>query len=71
MIWYLDGKEIFSRDNDYFKTALHIMFDCEIMENWVGLPDTADLPTTFHIDYLRVWRPEDQSYPKAKGSWDE
>jgi hypothetical protein len=32
------------------------MFDCEIMEGWVGLPDPADLPDTFYIDYLRVWR---------------
>ena len=70
MKWYLDGIEIFSRDNDYFKTALHIMFDCEIMENWVGLPDPADLPATFYIDYLRVWRSKDEHFPKAKGFWD-
>jgi beta-glucanase (GH16 family) len=67
MRWFLDGKEIFFRDNDYFTTALHIMFDCEIMENWVGLPDPDDLPATFYIDYLRVWRSEDHPFPKAKG----
>jgi beta-glucanase (GH16 family) len=56
MKWFVDGKEVFARDNDFYTTALHIMFDCEIMEGWVGLPDTADLPDTFNIDYLRVWR---------------
>jgi len=67
MKWFLDGKEVFSRDNDYFTTALHIMFDCEIMEGWVGLPDPADLPATFFIDYLRVWKSKDLPYPMIKG----
>ena len=67
MKWYVDGKEVFARDNDYFSTALHIMFDCEIMQGWVGLPDPADLPATFEIDYLRVWRQKDMPYPRAPG----
>lgn len=67
MKWFVDGREVFARDNDYFHTALHIMFDCEIMRDWVGLPDPADLPSTFAIDYLRVWRHQDHPYPKAKG----
>jgi beta-glucanase (GH16 family) len=66
MRWFVDGTEVFSRDNDYFNTALHIMFDCEVMEAWVGLPDPADLPSTFYIDYLRVWQPEDLPFPVAK-----
>jgi beta-glucanase (GH16 family) len=67
MKWYVDGKEVFARDNDYFSTALYIMFDCEIMQGWVGLPDAADLPSTFEIDYLHVWRQTDLPYPMAKG----
>lgn len=67
MKWYVDGKEVFARDNDYFSTALYIMFDCEIMQGWVGLPDPADLPATFEVDYLRVWRQKDLPYPMAKG----
>lgn len=59
MKWFVDGKEVFSRDNDYYTTALYIMFDCEIMKDWVGLPDPADLPSTFEIDYLRVWKHKD------------
>ncbi len=56
--WYVDGKEVFSRDNDYFNKPLHITFDCEIMKDWVGLPDPADLPSTFYIDYVRIWQKE-------------
>ncbi len=67
MKWFIDGKEVFARDNDYYNTALHIMFDCEIMEGWVGLPDPADLPATFYIDYLRVWSSVNQPFPMVKG----
>ncbi len=56
MTWFIDGKPVFSRSNDYFNTALHIMFDCEIMKGWVGLPNKEDLPAEFKIDYLRVWQ---------------
>jgi beta-glucanase (GH16 family) len=59
MRWFVDGKEVFARGNDYFTTALHIIFDCEIMPDWVGLPDSEDLPSTFYIDYLRVWKSKD------------
>lgn len=56
MVWYLDGREMFRRENDYYKAPLHIMFDCEVMRNWVGNPDPGDLPATFCIDYLHVWQ---------------
>lgn len=59
MKWYVDGIMVFTRDNDHYTTALHIMFDCEIMPDWVGLPDPSDLPATFYIDYLRVWKFQD------------
>jgi len=55
MIWYIDGKEVFRRDNDFFIRPLHLMLDCEIMQAWAGLPDAADLQGSFSVDYLRVW----------------
>jgi beta-glucanase (GH16 family) len=58
MTWYVDGKEVFTRKNDFFHTALHVMFDSEIMEGWAGLPDPADLPAAFEVDYCRIWQPE-------------
>jgi beta-glucanase (GH16 family) len=59
LIWYLDGKEVFRRDNDFFKRPLHIIFDAEIMEVWDGLPKLQDLPSNFKIDYVRVWRKDE------------
>ena len=56
LIWYLDGKEVFRRKNDFFNRLLHIIFDAEIMEKWDGLPNREDLPSTFEVDYVRVWR---------------
>lgn len=56
LVWFLDGEEVFRRENDFFKRPLHIMLDAEIMEVWDGLPDHSDLPNTFEIDYVRVWR---------------
>ena len=56
LIWYLDGAEVFRRENDYFNRPLYIILDAEIMEKWDGLPQEIDLPSIFYIDYLRVWR---------------
>ena len=57
LVWFLDGKEVFRRKNDFFKRPLHVIFDAEIMETWDGLPNLDDLPSTFEVDYVRVWRP--------------
>lgn len=56
LTWYIDGKEVFSRKNDVFHTALNVVFDSEIMEAWAGLPDVKDLPAVFYVDYVRVWQ---------------
>ena len=62
--WYVDGEEVFKRENDIFFRPLHIMLDCEIMSDWFGEPDPADLPATFSIDYVRVWKLKDAPEPK-------
>jgi beta-glucanase (GH16 family) len=56
LFWYIDGKEVFRRENDYFKRPLHLMFDTEIMEAWAGLPNAKDLPGKMEVDYVRVWQ---------------
>lgn len=58
MVWFVDGQERWRQPNDFHRNPLHIMFDSEIMEKWNGLPDLADLPSTFLVDYLRVWQPK-------------
>jgi beta-glucanase (GH16 family) len=54
--WYVDGTERWSIKNEFHTAPLHMMFDSEIMEAWGGLPDPGDLPSTFHIDYIRTWQ---------------
>ncbi len=56
--WFADGKETFSRPNDQFHRPMHVTFDCEIMYDWVGEPDKADLPQTYSVDYFRHWKAE-------------
>ena len=55
LAWYVDGEEVFSRENDFFHRPMHVTFDCEIMRDWAGEPDAADLPATFLVDYFRHW----------------
>jgi len=57
--WFVDGAMVWERKNDYFTNPLNIIFDAEIMEDWMGLPDNKDLPSTFYIDYIRVWQMAD------------
>ncbi len=70
LTWYVDGKAVFKRENDFFHRPLHIMIDCEIMSDWFGEPDPADLPAVFSVDYLRVWKlknaPETEPLPEKK-----
>ena len=54
--WFADGKEMFSRPNDFFHRPMHVTFDCEIMYPWTGEPDKADLPQVFSVDYFRHWK---------------
>ena len=54
--WFVDGKEVFARENDVFRRPMHVTFDCEIMYDWTGEPDKADLPQVYSIDYFRFWR---------------
>ena len=59
LTWYVDGEPVFKRENDFFHRPLHVVFDCEIMADWFGEPDPEDLPATFSIDYVRVWKMKD------------
>lgn len=54
--WYVDGKVVRTSENKQHHQALTINFDSETMPDWFGLPDPADLPATFMIDYIRCWK---------------
>ncbi|EJN19818.1 beta-glucanase/beta-glucan synthetase [Pseudomonas sp. GM79] len=54
--WYVDGVLVREAKNTHWFFPMHILFDSEAMWQWFGVVDDADLPSTFSVDYLKVWR---------------
>lgn len=54
--WYVDGVLVREAKNTHWFFPMQIVFDSEAMWNWFGVVDDADLPSTFRVDYLKVWR---------------
>lgn len=57
IIWYVDGKEIrrFKHDGR-FSQEFYVNIDSEVMEGWWGLPEDKDLPSSYLVDYVRIWQ---------------
>jgi beta-glucanase (GH16 family) len=56
LIWYFDGVPVRWIKNTHWHQALTLNFDSETMPNWFGLPRDEDLPSTYSIEYIRVWK---------------
>ncbi|WP_223487371.1 family 16 glycosylhydrolase [Pseudomonas sp. A-RE-19] len=54
--WYVDGVLVREAKNTHWFFPMQILFDSEAMWHWFGVVDDADLPSTFSVDYLKVWR---------------
>jgi beta-glucanase (GH16 family) len=54
--FYIDGALVRTVENTHWHQALTINFDSETMPDWFGLPDLETLPSTYSIDYIRVWK---------------
>lgn len=54
--WYVDGVLVREAKNTHWFFPMEIVFDSEAMWKWFGVVDDADLPSTFSVDYLKVWR---------------
>jgi beta-glucanase (GH16 family) len=54
--WYMDGVLVYTVENTHWHQPLRMMFDSETMPEWLGMPDDADLPSTFNVEYVRAWR---------------
>jgi len=59
--WFIDGRSVRRLSNRYWHQSLNIVFDIEIMKDWMGIPADGELPATFHVDYLRVWSPPEST----------
>lgn len=53
--WFVDGVVVRTVENTQWHQPLYLIFDSETMPEWFGLPQDADLPSTFHIEYVRAW----------------
>jgi beta-glucanase (GH16 family) len=54
--WYVDGVLVRESKNTHWHFPMQIVFDSEAFWNWFGVVDDADLPSTFRVDYIKVWR---------------
>jgi beta-glucanase (GH16 family) len=53
---YLDGRHVRHICNTSWHMPLRIILDAETQPSWWGLPSVKDLPSTFEVDYIRVWQ---------------
>lgn len=53
--WYVDGTLVRTVQNTHWHQPLHLIFDSETMPEWFGMPNDADLPSTFSVEYVRAW----------------
>lgn len=57
--YYVDGVLVRHVRNTHWHQPLYLIFDSETMPNWFGMPDNKDLPSTFHVEYVRAWKKRD------------
>jgi len=56
LVWYVDGVAVHAAKNTNWFYPMRMIFDSEAMWSWFGKVNDADLPSTFSIKYVRVWR---------------
>jgi beta-glucanase (GH16 family) len=54
--WYVDGVLVHTVENTHWHEPLYLIFDSETMPEWFGMPNDADLPSTFSVEYVRAWK---------------
>lgn len=54
--WYVDGKLVASRVNDYWHQPLDLTLSLGLRPPLSTTPSSVGLPTTFLVDYIRVWK---------------
>ena len=54
LVCYVDGVAVWKVPNTHWHQPLSMIFDSETMGDWFGMPDDQDLPSTYHVDYVRT-----------------
>jgi len=65
LVYYFDGAVVREMPNTHWHQPLELNFDSETMPRWFGLPDVANLPSTFSVEYVRAWKRLDGPPPAA------
>jgi beta-glucanase (GH16 family) len=53
--YYLDGTLVRRVPNTTWHAPMFMKFDIETMPDWLSLPEDADLPSVFEVEYIRAW----------------
>ena len=56
LTWYVDGVAVRRAKNTNWFRPMYLIFDSEAMWDWFGKVEDKDLPSTFSVKYVRVWR---------------
>jgi len=56
LVYHVDGVAVRSMPNTHWHQPQRLIFDSETMPDWFGLPKDEDLPSSFHVDYIRAWK---------------
>lgn len=59
--YFVDGVVVRTVENTHWHQPLSLIFDSETMPDWFGMPDDADLPSTFSVEYVRAWQKQDDT----------
>lgn len=58
IVWYFNGQPVRRRPVEDFSVPMTVRFSCETHAKWTGLPDPANLPAIYEIDYFKFWQPQ-------------
>jgi beta-glucanase (GH16 family) len=64
--WYVDGQLVNSRPNTYWHQALDVVLSLGVRSPLDRTPRNLGFPTSFQVDYVRVWRQEQHHTPPTK-----
>lgn len=63
--WYIDGKRVATRRNDYWHQPLDVVLSFGVRDPLHAEPSREGFPTTFEVDYVRVWTQAGTNGPAA------
>ena len=63
--WYVDGKLLATRKNDYWHQSLDVVLSFGVRHPLKKTPSDKGFPTVFQVDYIRVWKKATPNKPDA------